>query len=166
MEKDNGISLSAVMSGLIIGVAFVVILALVMNPQPVQNLEMAQDHNTTPEEIAESKRLFDAASNYTILKEANRKFGSGGHFISGRAQIDDSPQTLAKFRNVDDAKAVIQYVITKGLYLGEGDRGVKITIVVDSNYMPAETYVKCLGADIAEEEGTDIGRLSNAIECA
>lgn len=158
--------LSAVTSGLIVGIAFVVILAVLMVPQPVQNLELVQDHNTTPEEIAESKRLFDAASNYTILKEANRKFGSGGHFIIGRAQIDDSPQTLAKFRNVDDAKAVIQYVITKGLYLGEGDRGVKITIVVDSNYMPAETYVKCLSQDIEEEETTDIGRLTNTIECA
>jgi len=154
-----------VVVGLAIGIAFVVVFVLLMTPQPVQNLELVQDHNVTPEEIAESKRRFDAASNYPIIKEAIAKFGDENG-SSASVQIDDSARTLAKFSNVDDAKAVIQYVITKGLYLGEGNRGVKITIVIDSNDMLAETYVKCLGADIAEEESTDIGRLANTIECA
>lgn len=100
------------------------------------SLQLIEGHFTTEEEFEENDRLWSIADSLEIVVQAYDKFQGTTY-----GQIDRNPQTLEKLEPLD-VKAVVQYIIVKDLYLGEGHRGVKITVIIDPNEVPIATYVK------------------------
>ncbi|AIC16674.1 hypothetical protein [Nitrososphaera viennensis] len=80
--------------------------------------------------------------------------------------LDRNAETLDKLKHLD-AEAVVQHVITKSPYFGEDSRGAKITVVIDSDYVPIATYVKCLGPDTEDGDDDDHhgGELPEKLQC-
>jgi hypothetical protein len=126
----------------------------------LKQLKLLQGYYTTEEEFRENDRLWCIAGNLAIIKEAEDKFVG-----SGSGMLDTNQETLDKFKSLD-VKAIVQYIMTKDLYLG-GDRGAKITVVIDSNEVAIATYVRCLAdGDIMDKiDNTDIGNLSSTLDC-
>src|SRR5690606_4439211 len=126
------------------------------------SLQLLQGHSTE-QEFRENDKLWCIAGNVEIVKEAGDRFSG-----TTNGRLDKNQETLDKFKPLD-VKAVAQYIITTSPYFGEGDRGAKITVIIDSREVPIATYVKCLGYDDTYEKeitNPDIGELSSKLNCA
>ncbi|HEX7032130.1 MAG TPA: hypothetical protein VF172_03940 [Nitrososphaera sp.] len=103
------------------------------------SLQLLQGHSTTEEEFRENDKLWCIAGNVEIVKEAGDRFSG-----TTNGRLDKNQETLDKFKPLD-VKAVVQYIVTGDSYFGEGGRGAKITVIIDSREVPIATYVRCFG---------------------
>lgn len=111
---NGSIPLPAVIAGLAAGIVLVATFSLVSMAQPITRLNLVPSVYTTEEQFAENDRLFAISENYTIVKEAIRKYD---YNATMGTQIYRNSETLEQIRNVPDAEAVVQFII--GPYLQE-----------------------------------------------